>query len=87
MMSKDKPEAGDVWQYKNGMKFYILRETTSNSMPFGEDIKYPAFEVIEEDGELNLHDELPFYNGIFTYLGKSKANIDDLFEVQDDTTL
>lgn len=70
-MSKEKPEVGDVWQYKNGMKFYILKETTSNSMPFGEDIKYSAFEVIEEDGELNLHDEIPFINGTFEYLGKS----------------
>lgn len=81
-MSKDNPEVGDVWQYKNGMKFYILKETTSNSMPFGEDIKYPAFEVIEEDGELNLHNELPFINGTFKYISKSKVKIKDLFKTE-----
>lgn len=81
-MSKENPEVGDVWQYKNGMKFYILKETTSNGMPFGEDIKYSAFEVIEEDEGLNLHDELPFINGTFKYLGKSKANINDLFKTE-----
>lgn len=83
-MSKENPEIGDVWQYKNGMKFYILKEITSNSMPFGEDIKYSAFEVIEEDGELNSHDELQFINGTFKYLGKSKANINDLFKTENE---
>ena len=83
-MSKDTPEVGDVWKYKNGMKFFIFRETTSNSMPFGEDIKYPAYEVIEEDRELNLHDELTFYNGNFSYIGKSKANINDLFKTENE---
>ena len=42
------------------------------------------FEVIEEDGEFNLQDELTFYNVNFTYLGKSKTNINDLFKTENE---
>lgn len=39
--------------------------------------------MFEDDGEPNIHEEIVFFTN-FTYLGKSKANINDLFEVQDD---
>ena len=78
-MSKEKPEVGDVWEYKNGVKFYIIRETTTCFNPWG--VKYPAFEVIEEDGELNFLDEFGFISDEFKYLGKSKVSIKELFDV------
>lgn len=81
-MSKDKPEVGDVWVFDNGLKFRILKETLSNAMPFEEDIKYPAYEVLEESLEHNFFDELPFINGTFKYLGKSKTKIEDLFKTE-----
>ena len=83
-MSKDTPEVGDVWAFDNGLKFIILKETLSNAMPFEEDIKYPAYEVLEESLEHNFFDELPFIKGTFKYLGKSKANIDDLFKMENE---
>lgn len=83
-MSKDTPEVGDIWAFDNGLKFRILKETLSNAMPFEEDIKYPAYEVLEESLEHNFFDELPFINGTFKYIGKGKANINELFEVKDD---
>lgn len=83
-MSKDKPEVGDVWAFDNGLKFRILKETLSNAMPYEEDVKYPAYEVLEESLEYNFFDELPFINGTFKYLGKSKANINDLFKTENE---
>lgn len=53
-MSKYKPEIGDIWAFDNGLKFRILKETLSNAMPFGEDIQYPAYEVLEESLESNF---------------------------------
>ena len=81
-MSQFTPEVGDVWAFNNGLKFRILKETSSNAMPFGEDVKYPAYEVLEESLEHNFFDELPFINGTFKYLGHSKTNIDDLFKTE-----
>ena len=79
-MSKDKPEVGDVWAFDNGSKFIILKETLSNAMPYEENFKYPAYEVLEESLERNFFDELPFINRTFKYIGKSKVNIEDLFK-------
>ena len=81
-MSKDKPEVGDVWAFDNGSKFIILKETLSNAMPYEENFEYPAYEVLEESLERNYFDELPFINGTFNYLGKSKVKIEDLFNLQ-----
>ena len=78
------PEVGDIWAFDNGLKFRILKETSSNAMPFKEDVKYPAYEVLEESLEHNFFDELPFINGTFKYLGHSKVKIDDLFKTEDD---
>lgn len=82
-MSKDKPEVGDVWAFDNGSKFIILKETLSNAMPYEENFEYPAYEVLEESLERNYFDELPFINGTFKYLGKSKVKIEDLFKIDE----
>ena len=78
------PEVGDVWEHKNGVKFHIIRETTTCFNPWGEDTLYPAFEVIEEDGELNFLDEFGFTNDKYKYLGKSKVKLEELFDVAED---
>ena len=55
-MSQFTPEVGDIWAFDNGLKFRILKETSSNAMPFKEDVKYPAYEVLEESLEHNFFD-------------------------------
>lgn len=82
-MSKDKPEVGDVWEYKNGIKFTIIRQL--EPLPDLFDNKNELrYEVIEDCEEFNLLYELAFYSGYYTYLGKSKAKFEDLFKMENE---
>ena len=81
-MSKDRPEVGDVWQYPNGIKMVIVKETMSIDI-FREPKEIISFTVVEDDGEPNIHEEIVFL-GNFTYLGKSKARIEDLFKTENE---
>ena len=74
-MSKDKPEVGDVWINRSSFRVHIIG--------------------IDEDGIIYscFYSKNELWQGSFIkkefleqheYLGKSKANINDLFEVQDD---
>ena len=79
-MSKDKPEVGDVWIDKE-TRFRITFVMVSDY--YCEYIEHctkltESFDIYRIDAK---------YNGWKkgkNYLGKSKANINDLFEVQDD---
>ena len=80
-MSKDTPEVGDVWKDRQGWKVLIVERRFSLIRAISENfiIRIIDYRGIGIPNAENIGD--------FTYLGKSKANIDDLFEVRDDTTL
>ena len=77
-MSKDKPEVGDVWEDRQGWKALIVERRFSLIRAISENfiIRIIDYRGIGIPNAENIGD--------FTYLGKSKANIDDLFEVRDD---
>lgn len=81
-MSKFTPEVGDVWQYKNGVKMVIVSEKTSTDIFRESSKEITSFVVIEDDGEPNIHEDIVFFTN-FTYLGKSKAKLEELFDVRD----
>ena len=69
-MSKDKPELGDVWiNTKTNKKIYITG--------LGNHVY-----VVSDSGVASSRWYCDFYK-LYTYLGKSKANINDLFEIED----
>ena len=73
-MSKDTPEVGDVWKYKDGAKVYLItvdEETVESFTILGGGAWSGTF---QKDEFLKSH----------TYLGKSKANIDDLFKTENE---
>ena len=72
-MSKEKPEVGDVWKLKTKIKVYkilILNEY--------ED----SYDVLVTEQNRIWKTELITIDSNFTYLGKSKVNIKELFEVE-----
>jgi len=76
-MSKDTPEVGDVWLCEGGFKAYICNIENGYIHCFtffreGENNCYEA--VLNKKLFLKYH----------TYLGKSKANIDDLFKTENE---
>lgn len=70
-MNKDKPEVGDVWINKTGTKTYYIVSLGNNY----------AHCLVKGLGISTKYYDL-FRN--YKYLGKSKANIEQLFEVQDE---
>jgi len=69
-MSKDTPEVGDVWQSINQKIVIIVRD---------EDMCGCA--VSNSQNIIQWRHKGSFYG--YKYLGKSKANIEQLFEVQE----
>lgn len=82
-MSKEKPEVGDVWEYKNGVKFVIIRQLEPHPIDVLEGKNEYRYVVIEDCEEFNLLYEWAFYGGCYKYLGKSKVSIKELFDVRD----
>lgn len=73
-MSKDTPEAGDVWEYKDGIKVYITmvdEETVESFAILGGSVWGGSFRRDEFRKDHN-------------YLGHSKANINDLFKTENE---
>lgn len=85
-MSTEKPDVGDVWGHTNtcyatrihiyekaykdrGQDVYNVLVDTINSKSVGWQLQYLPEKTIKK---------------YYTYLGKSKANLNDLFEVKDD---
>lgn len=70
-MSKDKPEVGDVWQNKTGrLRVYIT--------------KVDAWGIIGISSSGAIVSKNMYHLEKYTYLGKSKANTNELFEVKDE---
>lgn len=77
-MSAEKPEVGDVWEDSKGM-VHISRIFT-----LSDDTRAIVFinnnnNTVLEDSAREEH-----FIKMFTYSGKSKASIEDLFEVDDE---
>lgn len=73
-MSKDTPEVGDVWEYQG--KQYHLSSV---------DDRYITVWCKSNDEVIRRHKWVTrSFNACFTYLGKSKANIDDLFKTDNE---
>lgn len=72
-MSKEKPEVGDVWEYKGERMVVIGVRGFIHPICIKKDRK-----------EFETAWLFMFDYSDYTYLGKSKAKISDLFEVQDD---
>lgn len=73
-MSKDTPEVGDIWKYKDGVKVCLImvdEETVESFAIIGGSVWGGTF---QKDEFVKNH----------TYLGKSKANIDDLFKTENE---
>lgn len=70
-MSKDTPEVGDVWEDKDA-KYRIYHIISVNN-----------HSVIVADIHLWKSEfSIKVFKSFCTYLGKSKANIDDLFKTE-----
>lgn len=79
-MSKDTPEVGDIWEC-NGQKIVIV-----NILAYTDENISPDYQILYnikhwfDLGHIRKEDF-----DFFTYLGKSKANINELFEVEDES--
>lgn len=67
-MSKDKPEAGDVWAV-DFAKYIVLRTEDNTAQCLVSDFRLAEFNV-------------EFLQRFCIYLGKSKANVEELFDVE-----
>jgi len=74
-MSKDTPEVGDVFQ-SNEDKDVRLHITGKNNVGLEA--------IVSNKKEVWDIDSWYFDEDYYTYLGKSKANIDDLFKTEND---
>lgn len=75
-MSKEKPEVGDVWEVSGagGTTRFIITYQDGD-----ED-----FVLLYRNGEVKLLITAEMIIKYAKYIGKSKANINQLFEVQDE---
>lgn len=74
-MSKDiTPEVGDIWKYKDGIKVHII-------MVDEETVE--AFAILGGSAWSGTFSKDEFQKQ-HTYLGKSKANINDLFKTENE---
>ena len=79
-MSKEKPEAGDLWEFKNKRRLFITCVTGNNC--------YSAISYMDDFDNhhctISLRDFQDVVDvGDLKYLGKSKVDINQLFEVDD----
>lgn len=81
-MSKDIPEVGDVWEFKYGFDKTYIEEANL----VGENKRQRIRALLQVDKRYVVQRDY-YVEGFVEdhrYLGKSKANINQLFEVQDD---
>ena len=75
-MSKEKPEVGDVWKHnEDGFVFRIT---------YIENELYKWAHTIWQDGSVHKIYYGGFFTNRYTYLGKSKVSIKELFDVAED---
>lgn len=77
MSAEKKPEVGDVWEFA-GKPMHIKEVIEDEIYYVEEDCDYSMSCIVTS------YDTLENFLDRSTYLGKSKANITDLFEVKDD---
>ena len=81
-MSKDKPEVGDVWT-DNKLNFLICVTGITEFIHFlwgsKEDVSQGYFHI-----GMYATDDVNKFKEYYTYLGKSKASIEQLFEVENE---
>jgi len=89
-MSKDTPEVGDVWVHKKGCYPIHITDVGSNFIEF---IGYTVDEYTKTKhrqyytnsfSSLNNDERYTRFTEIHKYLGKSKASIEQLFEVKNE---
>ena len=81
-MSKDTPEVGDVFERIDKTKVSNRRITSIYKCCDGDYMIYLAY--LDEDNRIS--EEVIFLSAMnkhYKYLGKSKANINDLFEIKE----
>lgn len=84
-MIKEKPEVGDVWKHKKYGKILYITVVTDNYIDFISFERYDKTIVYLTNtfSKLQNDDRFEKFAEVHEYLGKSKANIKDLFEVKD----
>ena len=70
-MSKDIPEKGDVWVTEDGSKLHIMYVNNDDE-----------YEVFAQNADATWIVNMEFLED-YTYLGKAKGSISDLFEIKD----
>ena len=85
-MSKDKPEVGDVWKNKKYGNILYITAITNTYIDFIGFDKHDKFNPYFTNTFNKLHDYDRFekFTEVNEYLGKSKVNINDLFEVNNE---
>lgn len=78
-MSAEKPEVGDVWKPNSNEYSRVIVTYYSNEF----DVLLIAIRYAGVLQKIKKYHK-KFFIKNYTYLGKSKANINDLFEVQDE---
>ena len=73
-MSKEKPEVGDVW--KNNEDGFIFCIT------YIENELYKRAHTVWQDGSMHRIYYGGFFTNRYTYLGKSKVKLEELFDVK-----
>lgn len=86
-MSAEKPEVGDVWEHKFHKSLMHITEVGENYISFigvsfttwpnGRTTKDYYENSFGRDDERQIH-----FLEIYKYIGKSKANVNQLFEVE-----
>lgn len=71
-MSAEKPEVGDVWDIGRGIKFFV---TATNQ-------RIDAVDGFTDNGVAFYIEDKEYFAKENKYLGKSKTNINQLFEVE-----
>ena len=77
-MSKDTPEVGDVWEDDSGYKVLILKTFISYSEAISENFFYRI--IYNKGCAKKDYKDISSYD----YIGKSKANINDLFKTENE---
>lgn len=83
-MSKEKPEVGDVWKNKKHGNMLYITVVTDDFIDFISYLKLDNLTPYFSNtfSKLLNDDRFDKFTEINEYLGKSKANINDLFEVE-----
>lgn len=85
-MSKDKVEIGDVWRNNRFGDLLYITEVGTNFIdfigysPYNKDNPY----FVNHFSNVRNDERYTRFTEFYTYLGKSKANINDLFKTENE---